>query len=197
MPPTGPWKAAPWRRLTSFRWIMTAGWDVWTQSWTSETAPCCTASVTGAWRDRSTAYAFSGLFTPAWQMVRWNNVNLPGTGKAQPCPLSKNNCKRPLPNTAGTTLEPHLLEKRIHYCCVLEVEKTDLVWDQGPWETKIATLRQLDLVLWGETAVKVASKWSHLSITDNGLVIMTHTVEASLSMLLLSALVGWCFLASH
>ena len=118
MPPTGPWNTVPLLRLASFPWIVTAGSDVCRHSWTSETALCCTASVTGAWRDRSTAYAFSGPFTPAWQMVRWNNTNLQGASKARPCPPYENNCKRPPPSTAGVTLEPHLLVKKSHCCSI-------------------------------------------------------------------------------
>lgn len=101
MPHTGPWKTVPWPRLASFHWITTAGSDVWMQSLTSGTALCCTASVTGAWRDRSTAYAFSGPFTPAWQMVRWSYINLQGTSKAYPHSLGENRHESPFPSTVS------------------------------------------------------------------------------------------------
>lgn len=101
MPHTEPWKTVPWPRLASFHWITIAGSDVWMQSLTSGTALCCTASVTGAWKDRSTAYAFSGPFTPAWQMVRRNNINLQVTSKAYPHPPAENNCESPLPSNVG------------------------------------------------------------------------------------------------
>lgn len=42
--------------------------------------------------------------------------------------------------------------------------------------------------------MKITSKWSRLSVTENGHVIMTHTVMASLSMLLLSSFSGMLLL---
>lgn len=163
MPHTGPWKTVPWPRLASFHWIMIAGSDVWMQSLTSGTALCCTASVTGAWRDRSTAYAFSGLFTPARQMVRWNNIN---TQVSSPTPQLKTTVKVHFPALYVIALEPYLLVKRIHYCSVWKAEKTDLVWDQ-PFKYTSNPKRQSYTETVRFSAVKNTSKWSCRSITEN------------------------------
>lgn len=45
-------------------------------------------------------------------------MSLQGASKAHPCPVSENSCRGPLPSTAGITLEPHLLVKRIQYSSV-------------------------------------------------------------------------------